>query len=310
MILLILLSLFFSCSFHKREIHIQHNNGDRYSFLTLTETIQSLPRGTVIYLESETAKKPERFDELYRWQNWYGDVSPNKSLDPNIRPDPWIWYSLPEECIELLKKKKVILQGENRENILAVWNDPAYKKLRELYSGELQKEILQSARNSIFSIWNGADIPDLPAQGKNEGLAVRIMVHGKDRGCLSWYKNTGDIKSFAAYCAAEALMDPRYEALKPEEAGDALLELSIFGQWEDISSPWDFIPGYHNLWLNNGVQNTILQASLVPQRFYSKEAFLETICTKAGLGKNAWKENKNLQWKRSPGLWYAEPLQL
>ena len=285
----------------------QHKSGDMYSFLT--EIVQSLPSGTAIYLESETVKEPENPDELYRWQNWYGPVSPNKTLDPNIRPDPWVWYSLPAECVELLQKKKVIIQGENRDNILAVWNDPAYKKLRESYNREAQKEILQSARESIFRIWNGSRIPDVPPQGTSEGLAIRLMVHGKDRGCLTWYKNSGDIRLFAAYCAAEALRDPRYAAIDPEEAEVTLLELVIFGNWEDISNPQDFIPGYHNLWLINGVDNTILQASLVPQRYYSKEDFLENICRKAGLDKNAWKENKNLIWRRSPGLVYAEPLQ-
>ena len=113
---------------------------------------------------------------------------------------------------------------------------------------------------------------------------------------------------FAEYCAAQALRDPRYETVRADEAEDTLLELTIFGEWEDMSNPLEFIPGYHNLWLADGVHNTILQASLVPQRQYTKEAFLENICVKAGLEKDAWKENKNFIWRRSPGLWYIEQL--
>jgi len=228
-------------------------------------------------------------------------------FDPNIWPDPWIWYALPEKCIELFKKKKTVIKGDNRENILAIWNDPVYKKLRESYADN-KREILQSARQSIFQFWINAEMPDLPPLGTNEGLAIRLLVQGKDRGCLSWYKNSGDLKLFAAYCAAEALRDPRYEAVSPNEAENTLLELTIFGEWEDMSTSLDFIPGYHNLWLVDGVNNTILQASLVPQRQYTKEAFLGNICMKAGLDKNAWKENENLTWRRSPGLWYIEPL--
>jgi len=181
-------------------------------------------------------------------------------------------------------------------------------KLRESYDTERLKEILQSARESIFRVWDGGQTPTLPPLGSNEGLAVRLIVQGKDRGCLAWYKNSGDMNLFAAYCAAEALRDPRYEPLRPEEAGNTLIELLIFDKWEDISTPEDFIPGSHNLWLADGPENTILQASLVPQRHYTKKDFLEKICVKAGLDKNAWSENKNLIWRRSAVVWIIEPL--
>ena len=189
---------------------------------------------------------------------------------------------------------------------------PVHKKPMEAplesYDIDRQREILQAARDGIFRFWDDAEIPAQPPPGTNEGLAIRLLVRGKDRGCLSWYKKSGDMKLFAAYCAVQALHDPRYEPVRPEEAEDTILELTIFGAWEDMPNPQDFSPGYHNLWLAEGVHNTILQASLVPQRNYTKEDFLEAICVKAGLDKNAWKENVILKWRRSPGLWYTEPL--
>lgn len=279
----------------------QNNSGDMYSYLSLL--LQSVSAGTAIYLESETAP-PENFAEQYRRWNWYDPRF------PDIRPDPWIWYALPVECVELLKTKKVIVKGENRENILAVWNDAAYEKLRKSYNGNRQRALLQSARNSVFRFWNDATAPALPPPGANEGLAVRLLTDGKDRGCVAWYRNTGDVDRFVEYCAVGALTDSRYEPLCPEEAADTILELDIFGNWEDLEGPGDFIPGYHNLRLVNGVYDTILQASLVPQRNYTKEAFLETICVKAGLDKNAWKERKTLRWQRSSCLWYVESLEL
>jgi len=195
-------------------------------------------------------------------------------------------------------------------SVHSVWDDPVNTKLRESYNADKLKGILQSARESIFRVWNGGEMPELPPPGTNEGVAVRLIVGGKDRGCLTWYKNSGDMDLFAAFCAAQALRDPRYEPVRPEEAGDTLLELLILGEWEAMSTPDDFIPGSHNLWLADGLDNTILQASLVPQRHYTKERFLEAICKKAGLEKNAWKENKNLVWRRSPALWITEPLRL
>jgi AmmeMemoRadiSam system protein B len=187
-------------------------------------------------------------------------------------------------------------------------NQKINAKLRESYDTDRLREILQSARESIFRVWNDGQTPDLPPLGTNEGLAVRLIVKGKDRGCLAWYKNSGDMNLFAAYCAAEALRDPRYEPLRPEEAKDAVLELLIFGEWEDMPKSTDFIPGSHNLWLADGLNNTILQASLAVQRHHSKKDFLEKICVKAGLDKNAWNDNKNLIWRRSPAVWITEPL--
>jgi len=182
-------------------------------------------------------------------------------------------------------------------------------KLRESYDTDRLKELLQSARESILRVWNDGYTPILPPLGENEGLAVRLIVQGKDRGCLAWYKNSGDMNLFAAFCAAQALIDPRYEPLRPEEAGDTLVELLIFDKWEDMSSPDDFIPGSHNLWLADGPENTILQASIAVQRHHKKKDFLEKICAKAGLDKNAWSDNKNLVWRRSAAVWILEPLQ-
>jgi AMMECR1 domain-containing protein len=196
------------------------------------------------------------------------------------------------------------------EHIPAIRNDPAYEKLQKSCDEAKQRDMLQSARNGIFRFWDKAVMPELPPPGANAGLAIRLLVRGRDRGCLAWYRNTGDPALFAEYCAVQALQDPRYEPLRPDEAAETLLELALFGDWEDIASPGDFIPGYHSLRLVDGVHDTILQASLVPQRQYTKEAFLEALCVKAGLDRNAWKEHKTLQWQRSPCLWRTEPLEL
>jgi len=182
-------------------------------------------------------------------------------------------------------------------------------KLLESYGTDRLKGILQSARESIFRVWNDGQTPVLPPLGTNEGLAVRLIVHGKDRGCLAWYKNSGDMNLFAAFCAAGAMKDPRYEPLRPEEAEEILVELLIFGEWEDMSTPEDFIPGSHNLWLADGPENTILQASVAVQRHYTKKDFLEKICVKAWLDKDAWNDNKNLVWRKSAAVWIIEPLQ-
>jgi uncharacterized protein len=187
--------------------------------------------------------------------------------------------------------------------------------LEKSYDTDRLKGILQSARESIFRVWNEGYEPPLPPMGENEGLAVRLIVDGKDRGCLAWYMRSGDMNLFAAYCAAQALNDPRYEPLRPQEAENTLVELLIFGEWREMSKSTDFIPGYHNLWLYNDhntnvihSDNTILQASLAVQRNYTKKEFLEKICVKAGLEKDAWKKNKKLVWHRSPAVWIAEPL--
>jgi len=112
--------------------------------------------------------------------------------------------------------------------------------LEESYDTDRLKEILQSARKCVFRVWNEGYEPPLPPTSENEGLAVRLIVDGKDRGCLAWYRNSGDMNLFAAYCAAQALKAPRYEPLRPEEAENTLIELLIFGNWQEMSKPADF----------------------------------------------------------------------
>jgi len=202
----------------------------------------------------------------------------------------------------------VLLFSCNQRGLKTPINATKYMKLKETYGEDRLRDILQSARESIFRVWNGGQAPDPPLSGENEGLAVRLIVNGNDRGCLAWYICSGDMNLFAAYCAAQALNDPRYKPLQPNEADDTLVELLIFGEWEEMANAEDFLPGFHNLWLADEFENTILQASLVPQRGYSKKDFLEKICVKAGLDKTAWKKNKSLIWRRSPAVWITEPL--
>lgn len=284
----------------------QKHHAAMYGYLY--EIVSALSGGMKLYLHSEAPPAPEHYYNAYWQQHWPKQRNPGSPRDFNIRPDPWLWYSLPGDCASLLLEKKCIIEGDYGDAILSIWKDQDYRKLQEKFDDAAMKEIINSARRGIFDFWEKGIVPALPQAGNNEGIAVRLLVEGKDRGCLSWYTKTGDIREFAAYCGVSALGDPRYTAIAMEESGDMLIELSVFGPWEDIDTCEDFIPGFHNLRLINGVYDTILQAPLVSQRAYSKEDFLDALCRKAGLEASAWRDNQHLRWQRSSCLWYTEPL--
>ena len=125
------------------------------------------------------------------------------------------------------------------------------------------------------------------------GVAVRFRNSEEDRGCLSLYTGITyeDISEAVQYCAKEALIDPRYTDIQPEEVSSLITNISVFSDWQEMSSCFDFTPGLHSLLMEaSDGEKTLLQAAIALEHNYSREEFLARLSNKAGLGFDGWKK--------------------
>ncbi len=176
------------------------------------------------------------------------------------------------------------------------------KKITKKQGGAL----VQLARKTIFErLGLKAESPELnlekePALQENAGTFVTLTIDGMLRGCIgSLTADEPIVSSIKRNAVNAAFQDPRFPPLTPEEAEQVAVEVSILTQPEPLGykNPKDLLAQ-----LNPNVDGVIIQkglarATFLPQvweQLPEKEAFLEHLCTKAGLPPNAW-EHQDLK---------------
>lgn len=209
----------------------------------------------------------------------------------------YLWQNAPDFIKTSLCKKNVRAGNKAAKEIFACWTDKKFEKLNENFNEKKLSELADLSKKTMHEFFEGKDFK-VPQQNilidkKTYGIAVRFRNSEEDRGCLSLY--TGivyeDIPEAVQYCAKEALIDPRYIDIQPEEENDLITNISIFADWQEMSSCIDFIPGIHSLLMEDtDGKKTLLQAAIALERNYNREEFLARLSNKAGLGFDGWKK--------------------
>ena len=269
-------------------------------------------RGAEWYLESgEFGEKEESKDDFAAHKKWAENPSFFKKYESPFYSGGYLWQNVPDFLRKSLIDKRVRAENKAGQEILACWNDKKFVSLKQTFNEEKLYEMSVLSKQTMREFFEGKDFksPDQNIMTNKEtyGLAVRFRNSEVDRGCLSLY--TGilyeDINEAIQYCAQEALVDPRYMNIQPEEESSLITNISVFSDWEGMKSCFDFTPGLHSLLLedSNG-EKTLLQASIALERNYSREEFLSRLSNKAGLGGNGWK-NEGLKYYKALTITYS-----
>jgi len=260
------------------------------------------------YLESGPyGQKSEGTEELAAWREWYSrrDVFGRRNM--SFLPGASIWIAPPLTLRERLLSLSLRPGDETAVDIITGWADGGASAMERTYPSSVTDEALAAAAASLRAGWSGAP-QALPKSGSgNFGLAVRLQSDGADRGCFAVYQGLSDLVSSAAYCARLAAKDPRYPEVQSREASSLDFEVSIFGPWEAMKGPEDFLPGLDSVLLKSGNETTLLQASVAAERGYDRVAFLSRLSNKAGLGIDGWKK-PGLVFYRAKTVWSRRPL--
>lgn len=167
-------------------------------------------------------------------------------------------------------------------------------------TSEDKKALLELARSAIASRLVPGRAVKRPAHpskalGEKRGCFVTLHQGGVLRGCIGTIEAVQPL----ALCVEEnaknaAFHDPRFQPLQRSELDQVDIEISIlseprvlvFKDEKDLKR--QLIPGVHGVILSRGGR----RATFLPQvweQLPDKTAFLEHLCTKAGMEPDCWK---------------------
>ncbi len=177
-------------------------------------------------------------------------------------------------------------------------------------SGEdrrLLQRLVREARSAVWQAWQEGPPPrwqDYPYTTERQGIIVRFVAGRKPRGCQAFYQGVGDLVLGARLAALDAAFhDARYEPLRKEEAPDLVIEVCIVGPLVPMKGPGDFSLGKELVYMVHPAGSVLMQPSLVREHGWTKKAYLEALCKKEGLPKEAWRDKGVVLYRASIKEW-------
>jgi AmmeMemoRadiSam system protein B/AmmeMemoRadiSam system protein A len=120
---------------------------------------------------------------------------------------------------------------------------------------------------------------------------VTIKKNGSLRGCIGNIQPVMSLyQSVIKNAIAASSADPRFPPVSKEELKDIEVEVSILSPLLPLKDIRNIQVGKHGLVIRKGAQSGVLLPQVATEFGWDKDTFLEMVCTKAGLPKNAWKE--------------------
>ena len=163
------------------------------------------------------------------------------------------------------------------------------------FTEEEKKELLVLAQNVITGYVTNRKAPEVEIKNpkyKTDGAVfVTIKEKGSLRGCIGHIQAVmplyqSIIKNAVAACSSE----PRFPPMKKDELKDMDIEISILSPFASLKDVKDIQVGKHGLYIMKGIQSGLLLPQVATEFGWNRDEFLEHLCMKAGLPKDAWKD--------------------
>lgn len=161
-----------------------------------------------------------------------------------------------------------------------------------------KKILLECARNSIKKCFDDVEIgiPDFnlyPILKFHAGAFVTLTQKKTLRGCIGYI--TSDQPIFNTVCEAAvqaAFHDPRFYPLQKDEISKVSIEISLLSPPFPIKSYSEIILGTHGLIVEEKGRRGLLLPQVPIEHNMNLDQYLDSICHKAGLPANLWKEKQ------------------
>lgn len=161
----------------------------------------------------------------------------------------------------------------------------------------MSEKLLKLARNSMDTFFNGTepDISDYKEFSEKQGAFVTLHKDGELRGCIGYvlpvYPLNETIVEAARHAAFE---DPRFPPVTEDEMKDIRIEISILSIPIPLKEPKDknLKIGIDGLIIEAPFGSGLLLPQVATEQKWNETQFLEGVCMKAGLPKDAWKTSK------------------
>jgi len=124
---------------------------------------------------------------------------------------------------------------------------------------------------------------------------VSIHCNGNLRGCLGQLTLDAPLGRMIVHLAGVvADSDPRFAAVSPAELPTLQLEISILTPPREIGAITEIEVGRHGLLVERGRARGLLLPQVAAERSWTRETFLDETCVKAGLPRNAWRQDARI----------------
>lgn len=177
-----------------------------------------------------------------------------------------------------------------------------------MLSKEEGKELIGIAKESISYYFSGKDyvVSDELKEMFNEKFGVFVTLKIKDelRGCIGFVEGMMPLyESVVDSAKAAAFSDPRFRPLTKEEFEKINIEVSVLTKPEliEVNKAEEYldkiIVGENGLIVKGSGCSGLLLPQVALEWKWDVKQFLENLCQKAGLDKDAWKELDNKIYK-------------
>jgi AmmeMemoRadiSam system protein A len=161
-----------------------------------------------------------------------------------------------------------------------------------------KKELIEIAKNTIFSIINNLSIEEnlilKKKYSEKRGLFVTLKKNNELRGCIGFIHPIYSIyEGIKKASIAAAFEDPRFEPLRKEELNKIKYEISILSipkKSDNKDIEQKVRVGYHGIIIKKGLNSGLLLPQVAEEYNWNSKEFLEHTCIKAGINPKSYKE--------------------
>ena len=123
------------------------------------------------------------------------------------------------------------------------------------------------------------------------GAFVSLHKGGKLRGCIGRFEAEAPLyKTVIKMARAASINDYRFTKVTSDEVKDINIEISVLSPLTRVDNVAEIEVGKHGLYIIKGSSRGTLLPQVASKRGWDRETFLEQTCLKAGVGKDAWRE--------------------
>lgn len=170
---------------------------------------------------------------------------------------------------------------------------------RFVLSSEEKKELIRISQSAIKLYVSKNKILDYQTQNPNfltkKGAFVTLKKGGRLRGCIGFIESVlplhQAIIQTSIYAASK---DKRFHPVSSSELRDLEIEISVLSPLKKISDPDIIEIGKHGLLISSGDKRGLLLPQVPVENGWSRNIYLQQLCLKAGLPRNAWKSGTDL----------------
>jgi AmmeMemoRadiSam system protein B/AmmeMemoRadiSam system protein A len=151
------------------------------------------------------------------------------------------------------------------------------------------------ARRVIEDVVRGKPVTEFTVESRalteKKGGFVTLKKGGQLRGCIGHiignkplYKLVGEM------AVAAAFNDPRFNPVTEAELSDLEIEISVLTPLRRVKHVDEIEVGKHGILMKKGLYSGLLLPQVATEYGWDRKTFLEYTCLKAGLPKDAWKD--------------------